>query len=97
MLFNFSAVDEHSTTMQGVLQAMDDNVQHIVQLKQQLLTEFQGAGASGYKEVTDALDKRLSEYNTSLGGLRAAIMKAAGSQGIMHQTDTNNGNRFLAG
>lgn len=96
MKYDFVAVDTHTATLQNIVHGLETNLQNIQTLKNQLLADFAGAGATGYQSVTDTLNRKMDQYNTTLQGVKAAIAQTAGSDGLMRTTDTNNGNRFLS-
>ncbi|MFE9575216.1 WXG100 family type VII secretion target [Nocardia sp. NPDC006044] len=96
MKYNYQMVDTHVVTLQAIVQGMENNLSNITTLRDQLLADFSGVGANGYQEVMAQLNNKMNQYNATLASVKGAIAQAAGTQGLMHVTDQNNGNRFLA-
>ncbi|MGF6887638.1 uncharacterized protein YukE [Nocardia sp. GAS34] len=96
MKFDFTAVDEHTATLRQLVTSMETNLANMQSLKNELLSEFQGAGAHGYETTFHAFQQKLDSYNTAIHQLEVAVGDVAGSQGQMSATDRSNANRFLA-
>jgi uncharacterized protein YukE len=96
MKFNFSEVDVHMATLGQVVQAMIENLSQIKTAEAELMTEFQGSGATGYEQIMAQLKTDADNYNTTLGNLNAAIKTVAGTQGLVHDGDIANGKMFMA-
>ncbi|MGW5388333.1 WXG100 family type VII secretion target [Nocardia sp. NPDC003963] len=63
--------------VRGVVGGMQENLQSLQGLKQMLLEEFKGSGASGYESVANQLESRVNSYAASLGDLNKATDHAA--------------------
>ncbi|WP_067694211.1 WXG100 family type VII secretion target [Nocardia jejuensis] len=92
MLYDFVAINTHTTRLGAILDAMEQNRIHLIRIKQNLLDcGFTGAGATGYDSVTTELNAKLDDYGASLAKLRTAIGTAASR---MQLVDENNGKGF---
>ncbi|MDR7169015.1 hypothetical protein ACFYU5_20740 [Nocardia aobensis] len=87
MYFNFAHVDEHHTTLKGLGQAMEDNVNHLRNLQQTLASLLGGATSEAYQEVSGNLNKLLAAHQANLVKLNTQIHFAAGSQGMVQTAD----------
>ncbi|GEM31302.1 hypothetical protein NN3_23090 [Nocardia neocaledoniensis NBRC 108232] len=96
MRYDYGEVDTQTMQLQSIVRGMETNLQNINTLKRQLLADFAGAGADGYTEITAKLDANMAQYNATLQQLKAAISTTAGTDGLMRDTDVNQGNRFLS-
>ncbi len=95
MKYNYHAVDTHTITLNGIIKAMEDNLQNIRTLRNNLQADFSGAGAEGYGTIMKQLDDKMTAYGEQLQNVHRAISDTSGSQGFMNLTDKNQGNRFL--
>lgn len=63
--------------VKGVVNDMRDDITKLNNMKEDLLTQFRGDGASGYDEVAMDLDRRLRAYEQSIGNLDRSTNSAA--------------------
>ncbi|MEV0032736.1 WXG100 family type VII secretion target [Nocardia sp. NPDC050793] len=96
MKYNYVKVDASGATLQTIISGMESNLQNMRTLKNQLLQDFTGAGATGYQAVTDKLQAQLDAYGQTLNSVRGAIVATSGSDGLMNVTDVNQANRFTS-
>ncbi|GAB2693870.1 WXG100 family type VII secretion target [Nocardia thraciensis] len=96
MKYDFNGVDYQAGQLGGILGAMEDNLASLRTLKNDLMTKFQGAGATGYEDVMNDLQTKMDQYGGSLNSVKSAINSVAGSGGLMKETDTSNGKMFYS-
>ncbi|WP_019930940.1 hypothetical protein [Nocardia sp. BMG111209] len=96
MKFDFNEVDIHTTTMNQLVSSMETNAHQIEAIRNELMQEFAGAGATGYEDIMARLKRDNDSYITTLANLKTSIQSVGGTQGLVHSTDTANGNMFLA-
>lgn len=94
MKFDFTAVDDHTGTFTGVVSSMETNAGMIQKAKDNLLAQFQGAGATALADKMNELQPKIDAYQNDLTTLKAKISSVAGSGGDVHQADVRGGNRF---
>lgn len=74
---NNGIIDTNMEMVQAVIGEMEENLQHLVGLKNGLLQAFQGQGSTGYEGTAQELERRLEAYRTSINQLKGATSGAA--------------------
>jgi len=68
---------EALTQVKGVVNDMESDITKLNKMKEDLLTQFKGDGASGYDDVAVDLDRRLKAYEQSIRNLDRSTNNAA--------------------
>ncbi|MFD0364575.1 hypothetical protein ACFQZZ_24300 [Nocardia sp. GCM10030253] len=92
--FNFTQARGTTDRVSVIVDGMRTNIEEIKQLKETLLTEFKGAAAGGYTEVTNILQAKLDAYERSLGKLNGEVIRTSVDGGDMDVTDKSVGASF---
>ncbi len=102
MFNDYGAVDSHSLTVQGVLNGMDRNADHLGSLIKELEGVFNGLAADVARPLMDKFKAALGNaaegtgFQGQLQQVKNAIAQTTGSEGFLRETDHQQGARFLA-
>ncbi|MGW4070663.1 WXG100 family type VII secretion target [Nocardia grenadensis] len=91
---NYAQVEDATVRVKSVLVGMTDNLDQLRSLKDMLLQEFVGSGASGYETVARELERRLNSYEGSLAGLNGKVIDVATKDGIFDAEDKRIAGKF---
>lgn len=102
MQFNYGHVDSTNLTVQGVLNGMDSNANHLHSLIKQLEACFTGLAADVANPLLTKFRNALGDaahgtgYQGQLQQVKNAIHATSGTEGFMKETDHQQGARFLS-